>query len=86
MLQKTQLPTPLIASNPFTAQTANPVPNVTGKTPAPTAHQVSRENGKRLRASLKMRPAEKQIEGVTITSNIQNKGVADQLALNPLVA
>jgi len=80
------MPTPLIQNNAQTTQITSKVPRVTGKNAAANAHLSSRENRDCLHASLKIMPSLKQIAGVTITISIQNKGVADQSPLKPLVA
>ena len=77
---------PLIKNSARTAQTDNNVPNVTGRNAASKAHHSIRPNGRCLRWSNKIVPPAKQIAGVSTTASIQNRGVADQSALNPLVA
>lgn len=78
--------TPLIKNSALTAQTDNNVPSVTGRNAASNAHHSIRPSGRSLRWSNKIVPPAKQIAGVSTTASIQNRGVADQSALNPLVA
>ena len=62
------------------------MPTVTGTNAAANAHRFSCENRRCLRLSIKIRTIEKHIAGVTISISIQNRGVADQSCLKPLVA
>ena len=78
--------TPLIKNSALTAQTDNNVPSVTGRNAASNAHHSIRPNDRCLRWSNKIIPPVKQMAGVSTTASIQNKGVADQSALNLLVA
>lgn len=77
---------PHIESNTLTAQTDNKVPKVTGRNAAANAHHSTSVNLRSFRCSAKIMQPAKQIVGVTTTVSIQNKGVADQSTLNPLVA
>jgi len=81
-----QEPAPTIKNSTFTDHNASAVPTVTGSVAAANAHQPSGESSERLRASTRINPMAKQMAGLTITVSIQNKGVADQLGLNPVVA
>ena len=86
LLFRRPIHTPLIKNSALTAQTDNNVPSVTGRNAAINAHHSIRPNGRCLRWSTKIMLPAKQTAGISTTASIQNKGVADQSALNPLVA
>ena len=81
-----QAPAPTIENSTLTDHNARAVPMVTGSDAAANAHQPIGVSFERLRASTRINPMAKQIAGLTITVSIQNKGVADQFDLNPVVA
>lgn len=78
--------TPLMVNKTLTAQNDSNDPRVTGSKVAANAHHSIIPNWQRFRASTKIIPPAKQTAGVRVSVSIQNKDVADQSLLNPLVA